>query len=298
MLKKTAKFKSISSHRDVTPSLVSFLMNNYKFNKLEKTTWLGTGLDTVRQFRNIHSIPMMRYKGSINDYIYKDYFYSDGNMFKIDEDFNVNETDNDMLETISSSFNDFKRLNAYVTSKNKITNSAKSFKKPTYEFTAEQFSTIKKLTKGLDRDQIFFLARDLAFKKEHEKARLLCNYILNDLPNYGDVRTLKGRTLAWDGDYKNAEIELLEVINRTPFYGDSYLAIMDVYWWSDQNKKVVAIGKKALGNQINNAELGYKLAQAYKRMNNLKDSNKTIDSLLKIHPENKEYSNFKKSLKK
>jgi hypothetical protein len=298
MLKKTAKFKSISSHRDVTPSLVSFLMNNYKFNKLEKTTWLGIGLDTVRQFRNIHSIPMMRYKGSINDYIYKDYFYSDGNMFKIDEDFNVNETDNDMLETISSSFNDFKRLNAYVTSKNKITNSAKSFKKPTYEFTAEQFSTIKKLTKGLDRDQIFFLARDLAFKKEHEKARLLCNYILNDLPNYGDVRTLKGRTLAWDGDYKNAEIELLEVINRTPFYGDSYLAIMDVYWWSDQNKKVVAIGKKALGNQINNAELGYKLAQAYKRMNNLKDSNKTIDSLLKIHPENKEYSNFKKSLKK
>lgn len=297
LLKKTAKFKSISSHTDVTPSLVSFLTNNYAFNKIEKTTWLSQGLDTVRQFRNIHSIPLMRYKGSINDYIYKDYFYSDGNMFKIDENFNLSETDNDMTETVSSSFTDFKKLNAYLTTKNKITNAASSFKKPTYTFTAEEFSTIKKLTKGLDHDHIFFLARDLAFKKEREKALLLCNYILNDLPNYGDVRTLKGRILAWDGDYKNAEKELLEVINRTPFFGDSYLALIDVYWWSNQNKKAVAIGKQALGNQINDAELGYKLAQAYQKTNNLVKSNKIIDSIIKKYPKNDDYLNFKKSLK-
>ncbi|MBG6109553.1 phosphoglycerol transferase MdoB-like AlkP superfamily enzyme [Flavobacterium sp. CG_9.10] len=298
MLKKTAKFKSISSHIDVTPSLVSFLMNNYKFKKIEKTTWIGQGLDTVREFRNIHNIPLMRYKGGINDYIYKDYFYSDGSLFKIDEKFNISETSNDMMETVTGAFNDFKQLNAYLTTKNKITNVASSFKKPVYKFTTEQLSTIKKLAKGLDRDQIFLLARDLAFKKEREKARLLCNYVLNDLPNYGDVRTLKGRTLAWDGDYKNAEIELLEVINRTPFYGDSYLAIMDVYWWSNQNNKAISIGKKALANQINDPELGYKLAQAYKRVNNIKDANKTIDSLLKIHSENNNYLTFKKSLKK
>ena len=297
LLKKTAKFKSISSHTDVTPSLVSFLTNNYAFNKIEKTTWLGQGLDTVRQFRNIHSIPLMRYKGSINDYIYKDYFYSDENMFKIDENFNLSETDNDMTETVSSSFTDFKKLNAYLTTKNKITNAASSFKKPTYTFTPEEFSTIKKLTKGLDHDHIFFLARDLAFKKEREKALLLCNYILNDLPNYGDVRTLKGRILAWDGDYKNAEKELLEVINRTPFFGDSYLALIDVYWWSNQNKKAVAIGKQALDNHINDAELGYKLAQAYQRTNNLVKSNKIIDSIIKKYPKNNDYLNFKKSLK-
>lgn len=298
MLKKTAKFKSISSHSDVTPSLVSFLMNNYKFNKLEKTTWLGKGLDTARQFRNIHSIPLMRYKGSINDYIYKDYYYSDGNLFKIDENFNISETDNNMIETISGSFNDFKKLNVYLTKKNKISNVTSIFVKPTYEFTKEQLAMIKKITKGLDRDHIFFLARDLAFKKELEKARLLCNFILNDLPNYGDVRTLKARTLAWDGDYKNAEIELLEVINRTPFYSDAYLAIMDVYWWSNQNKKAVEMGEKAISNQLNDAELTYKLAQAYMRIKNLKDANKTIDILLKIQPENNSYLTFKKSLKR
>ena len=73
---------------------------------------------------------------------------------------------------------------------------------------------------------------------------------------------------------------------------------MDIYWWSGQNKKGIAIGKKALANQIDNPEVGYKLAQAYGRMNNKINARKTIDSLLVINPENKEYSNFKKSLQK
>ena len=59
LLKRTARFKSISSHFDVAPSMVSFLMNNYNFNKLEETAWLGKGLDTARQFRNIHQIPLL-----------------------------------------------------------------------------------------------------------------------------------------------------------------------------------------------------------------------------------------------
>ncbi|MEM8520820.1 sulfatase-like hydrolase/transferase [Flavobacterium sp. PL12] len=295
LLKKTAVIKSISAHTDVTPSLVSFLTNNYRLNKLDKTTWIAQGLDTVREFRNIHSIPIMRYKGSINDYIYKEYFYSDGSVFKIDEKFNISETSGAIQETIKSSFNDFKRLNSYLTTKNKITNTASNFIKPVYKFNKEELATIKKLTKGLDRDQIFFLARDLAFKKERANAKLLCNYILNDLPNYGDVRTLKGRILAWDGDYKNAEKELLEVIDRTPFYTDSYVALMDVYWWSGQNKKAVAIGKKALSNQISDPKLSYKVAQAYKRINNSKEAIKIIDSLLTVDSGNKEYLNFKKS---
>jgi membrane-anchored protein YejM (alkaline phosphatase superfamily) len=36
MLKKAERFKSISSHWDITPSLVSFLMNNYTFDKIKR----------------------------------------------------------------------------------------------------------------------------------------------------------------------------------------------------------------------------------------------------------------------
>jgi phosphoglycerol transferase MdoB-like AlkP superfamily enzyme len=296
MLKKTAKFKSISSHRDVAPSLVAFLSDNYKINKPAKTAWLGNGLDTVKRFRGTQKIALMRYKGAISDYIYNDYFYSDGSINKIDENFNLNETDNNNLETVAVSFNDFKRLNVYLTSENKITNAATNFKKPDYAFTPEQISMIKKITKGLILDDVFQLARKLAFNNEHEKARLLCNYILNDIPTYGDVRTLKARTLAWDKNYKEAEKELLVVLDKTPFYTDGYSAIMDVYNWSDQNTKAIKIGKKALTNKIDNQEIGFKLAQAYNRNKNKDQSRKVIDSLIKIYPNNPEYISFKKSL--
>jgi lipoteichoic acid synthase len=297
MLKKTTKFKSISSHNDVTPSLVSFLTHNYKINKLEKTYWIGQGIDTTRAFRNTRSIPLMSYKGRTIDYIYKDYFYTDGRLFKIDSDFNITESNDDKLDLVTSSFNESKNLNTYLTSKNKITNTITQFKKPTYTFTPEETLYIKKVSKGLNNDQLFLYARNLALNKEHKKARLLCNYILNDKPNYGDVRTLKGRTLAWDGDYKNAEIELLEVIDRTPFYEDGYNALMDIYFWSSQNNKAIRTGKLALANKINNPEISFKLAKSYQRINNISEAKKQIDSILNVYPSNPDYLAFKKSLK-
>jgi lipoteichoic acid synthase len=297
MLKKTAKFKSISSHNDVTPSLVSFLTHNYKINKLQKTYWMGQGIDTTREFRSTHSIPLMRYKGSLIDYIYKDYFYTNGNLYKIDSDLNITESNDDILNSVTTSFTEFKNLNTYLTIKNKITPISSKFKSASYTFTPEEMAYIKKFSKGLNSDQIYLLARKLAFSKERVKARLLCDYILNDKPNYIDFKILKGRTLAWDGDYKNAETELLEAINRMPFYDDGYSALMDVYFWSDQNKKAVKIGKQALSNKINDPEIGFKLAKSYQRVKNKLEARKQIDSLLSVYPENQEYLKFKNSLK-
>ena len=299
MLKKTQSFKSVSSHWDITPSLVSFLTNNYKMNKLEKTAWMSSGLDTVKSFRNIHQIPIMQNKGSINDLIYKDYLYSNGELFQINSNFETTRiSDSDIQKTMEDSLVAIKKLNTYLTQKNKIIpKSLLTYVKPSFEFTKDELAQIKKMTKGLNSDQIFFKARDLAFNHQRKEARLLCNYILNTLPNYADVRTLKGRTLAWDKEYKQAETEFLEVIKRTPFYYDSYLAIMDLYWWTDQDKKAIVIAKQALANQINNPELGIKLAKAYQRTKSLSLARKTIDSMLKIYPKNLEYIQLKKELK-
>jgi lipoteichoic acid synthase len=299
MLKKAERFKSISSHWDITPSLVSFLMNNYTFDKIKKTTWMSQGLDTARQFRNIHQIPLMRSKGSVNDFIYKEYLYSDGEVFKIDENFELNEIDDEsILQTITDSLRESKRLNAYLTKKNKIIpNALNIYTRPAFEFSKEELLTINKLTKGLILDDCFLVARQLAFNKERKKARLLCNYILNELPNYGDVRTLKARTLAWDGDYAKAETELLDVVKRTPYYEDSYVALMDVYWWSGQNSKAIAIAKLALKNEVKTPELSVKLAQAYKRMNAIPKAEKIMDSIIKKYPKNTEYPKIKKSFK-
>ena len=269
MLKKAEKFKSISSHWDVTPSLLAFLMNNYQFNKLEKTAWMGEGLDTAKEFRNIHKIPLMRYKGSINDYIYKDYMYSGGELYKINENFETNRVYEDNISKImADSLSSFKKLNAYLTKKNKIfPASINVYSQPTVQFSKAELAIIKDLTKNLNFDQTFLVARDLAFKKEYKKSRLLCDYILNEIPNYSEVRTLKGRMLAWEGNYGKAESELLEAIKRTPFETDTYSALMDIYKWSNQNAKAVQIGKKAIDSGINNPEIKAKLAQAKASLN-------------------------------
>ena len=298
MLKNAEKFKSVSSHWDVTPSLLSFLMNNYKFNKLKETAWMGQGLDTAKQFRNIHQIPLMRYKGSVNDFIYKDYLLADGSLYKINENFGIFKVNEpELLKMATDSLTGFKKLNAYITKNNKIfPDSLNIYTQPAVQFTKVQLATIKTLTKGLNYDQTFMAARDLAFKKDYKNARLLCDYILNEFPNYADARTLKGRTLAWEGKYANAETELLNVLKRTPYYEDSYKALLDLYWWSDQNEKAIAIAKKATDNEIKNPDIQFKLAQAYQRMDNLNGANKLMDSILKLYPENKEYLTFKHSL--
>ncbi|MEL1240420.1 sulfatase-like hydrolase/transferase [Flavobacterium flavipallidum] len=298
MLKKAQSFKSVSSHWDITPSLLSFLTNNYKMNKLEKTAWMSSGLDTEIRFRNIHSIPIMQNKGVIDELIYKEYLYSNGELFKIDENFETKKiSDSELLKTVEENMHEAKKLNAYLTQKNKIIpKSLQIYSKSIYEFSKEETAFIKKEIQGLSNDQIFFKARDFAFNNQRKEARTLCNYILNDLPNYADVRTLKGRTLAWDKDYKNAEKELLEVVKRTPYYYDSYLALMDIYWWSNQDNKGIEIAKKALKNEIKNPELGIKLAKAYKRTNNIAMAKKAVDSLLKNQPKNRDFLKLKNEI--
>jgi tetratricopeptide (TPR) repeat protein len=272
-------------------------MNNYKMKKLKITTWMSSGLDTFQKFRNIHSIPIMQNKGGINEFIYKDYLYSNGDLFKIDPNFEViPSNDRNMLKTIKDSLHQFKRLNKYLTQKNKIIpKSSNSYTKPAFEFSKEDLAIIKKLTKGLSYDAMFMKARYLAFNKERDKARLICNYILNEYPNYADVRTLKGRTLAWDKKYKQAEIELLEVIKRTPYYADGYLALIDLYWWTDRDEKGITIAKKGLKNKIEDPELSVKLAKSYYRTKNLTLANKTMDSLIHKFPKQKEYTIIKKT---
>ncbi len=299
MLKRTKRFKSISSHWDIAPSLMSFLEHNYPLLELEEVAWMSNGLDTVAAFRNIHKIPLMRTKGGIHDYIYKDYFYSRGKLYKIKEDFNVyNVSDKQLLKEVVDSLNAFKKLNAYVTKKNKIYPEALNiYKKSTIVFSDEEIATIQELTSGLSFDETFNVAKKAAFEGDYKTARLLCNYILSEIPNHADARILKGRTYAWENNFKQAELELQNVLKRVPYYDEVYLALIDLYWWMHQDEKSISIAKKAYKNNLKNPNISFKLAKAYQRMNDLKQATKLMDSILQIYPENQNYITFKQSLK-
>lgn len=298
MLKKPERFKSVSSHWDVTPSIVSLLANNYKFKPSEKTAWIGTGLDTTRQFKNSKIIPLMRYKGSLNEVIYKDYFYSDGELFKIKDDFGTYSViEEDVYGTIKDSLLAFKKMNVYVTQRNKIfPDSLNIYVTPKKEFSKEEIAIINTYTKNKTFDEAFQVARELSFKKQYKEARLICDYILNEYPNYTDARILKGRSLGWQRDYAKAKEELLNAIKRSPYYDDGYMALLDVYWWSGNDSEATTVYSEALKNDIINPLVGFKMAQAYKRMNKLEFAKKVIDSIVDVHPNNSDFLAFKNSL--
>ena len=159
----------------------------------------------------------MRYKGSLNDMIYKDYLYAGGELFKIKENFGTYKvTEEEIKKTIEDSLLAFKKMNAYVTQRNKIfPDSLNIYVTPKIKFTKEQLAVISKHSKDKTFDELLFIARDIAFKKDYKTTRILCDYILNEYPNYTDARILKGRTLAWEGVYEQSEKVLLNAIQRS-----------------------------------------------------------------------------------
>ena len=70
---------------------------------------------------------------------------------------------------------------------------------------------------------------------------------------------------------------------------------MDLYWWTNQDNKGISIAKEGLKNKVQDPELGVKLAQAYKRTNNVVMAKKTIDSIIKKYPSNAAFLKIKKT---
>ena len=112
MLKRTAKFSSISTHFDITPSLLAWLKNSYHLKLPETVSWIGTGLDTIRSFRNIHAYPLMQTKTDLIDFIQGKYLLNANTLFKINERMELMEEENSVKTSeLISSFNKFKSKN-------------------------------------------------------------------------------------------------------------------------------------------------------------------------------------------
>lgn len=121
MLERTAKFSSVSVQFDITPSLTAFLRQNYKFRFPMFTSWMGSGLDTVRAFRNIHTYPLMRNKNELIDYLDGTNFLSNNDLYQIYPSMDIEpQQDNIRQMELSRKLSDFKSVNNYVCSQNRI----------------------------------------------------------------------------------------------------------------------------------------------------------------------------------
>ncbi|MEI6678905.1 MAG: sulfatase-like hydrolase/transferase [Mariniphaga sp.] len=112
MVKLPAKFSSVVSHLDFTPSVVAFLKNNYKMHFPTFVPWLGQGLDSTTSFRSMLSVPFIRTKNEIIDYIDQDYFIVNDQLFKVSGNLQLDKiTDEKKLNEIHLRFEKFKTDN-------------------------------------------------------------------------------------------------------------------------------------------------------------------------------------------
>ncbi len=121
LLKRSARFKSISSHSDVAPTLLAYLKASYNLKVPSQVSWLGTGIDTIRTFRNIHSTALMQTKTDLLDYVSGEYHLNGQDIFKIDP--NLNEyriMDPTMKTQLQAKFTRFKQKNNLISNKGKL----------------------------------------------------------------------------------------------------------------------------------------------------------------------------------
>lgn len=85
--------------------------------------------------------------------------------------------------------------------------------------------------KGLVYDELLASVRNAIEDNNFENAEMLLNYLLDSYPGDADAQLMRGRVLAWQKKYIEAEKDLLQVTKDTPRYTDAWDALTDLYIW-------------------------------------------------------------------
>jgi lipoteichoic acid synthase len=264
MIKEYRQFNGVSSHFDVTPTLLSYLSENYGISTPDQIHWLGGELSTSTEFEAKKQFPFMRTKNQMPDYLSGEYYLSGSQLFRLYEGMEVG-TINDRWEKerITEEFQRFKAMNLYVTSENKLISISDERLAERRQIEIEEKYLIEK---GLDKysnEELFWAARDLAFGGDYKDPIIILNRVLRQSPNFHDARLLYGRIHAWDGDYDKAEDHFDEVIRRNPGLMEAYSAKADIYFWQGNPEESVKIIDRGLERDSNNLSLIFRKARAY-----------------------------------
>lgn len=121
LITRPSYFRGMTSHFEVTPSILAFLRDQAGLKMPEIATWQGQVLDTSRVFQSKLAMPLMRNKNQLLDYLDGEFFLSDGQLFTISDNLNIDPvTDNDLNNKLNGQFEDFKNKNNYMVQTRKL----------------------------------------------------------------------------------------------------------------------------------------------------------------------------------
>ncbi|MDG1572940.1 sulfatase-like hydrolase/transferase [Robiginitalea sp. M366] len=254
-----------ASHLDVAPDLVGSLARRYGWNMPPAAPWMGQGLKQAEAGMPA-SIPLFGNTYGAGDYIADGHMLSGNEIYKAQSGLTLEEGNAAMRDTLKALARDFRARYRFVFEKNALIPREAAIFEPLYRTpTKKELVWIQSVFNGSDFDKAFIIARDLALNSDRERAKLLCNYILSEVPGHVDTEILLGRINAWEGHYEKAIDILEQVVNKYPVYEDGYAALLDVYYWSGQDGKARYL-QPAIENYLRNSrELRDKLDRAASR---------------------------------
>lgn len=263
LVKKPARFPEVASHADVAPTLIALLETAYPLKVPQEVAWLGHSLPSAQKDR---ALPFLRGPQYFQEFLKGNHFFSEGDVFELDDTLGFSPTKNkEAIKEIGEAFEHFKGINAYVMQQNKILPEALSLVKDSDRtFTKEELVWIHSVFNGDNFDNAYTTAHTLAMDKEWDRAKLLCSYILNEIPRHADTELLLGRLHGWQKDYATSISLLEKVVRKYPKYGDAYCALMDSYYWAGQHERVAEVRGMAQSNAILDPLLNEKFERAEK----------------------------------
>ncbi len=135
-----------------------------------------------------------------------------------------------------------------------------------------------------DPDGMFFRARELAFDEQYEEALELCNQILDEYPEYTDVRILKARILGWQAEFVEANNILREVLQAEPSNEEALFALIDIQMWYGDYEEAIKFLDIALADRPNDPHLLYRKAFALKETGDELAAVVLLNQILDIEP--------------
>lgn len=153
MLKKAKQFDGIVSHRDITPSFLALLRNNYLCKTPKNVSWINQGLNTDSIFGSQTFNPIMDIGRDLNCCIYKNILLWNNQVYAINYS-NKRLSASSIKDTsfISKFFNAYKNLDLYIMENNALVENwqyeNRNNKKTIFSVNtkSEQISFLKKLS--------------------------------------------------------------------------------------------------------------------------------------------------------
>ena len=302
LLNKSQRFRSVSTLADVAPTLFGFLRAQYGVAALERSHWLGTPIDTTRRFRSTRSMPLMRNKNQLVDYLHKGYYLANDQLYRVQEDLRLAPvSDAKKQRELRGRLSRFKTINQYVTQDDRLYSRTVSPEElpsttplraaasapPDGSTPAAVDSVLSEIRRqDLTPPEQFQMARQKAFDGQYELARAVAKRLLEDHPDYHDVRLLLGRTYAWSRAFDRARRAFREVLRRDSTYYDAYNALADTELWAARPETALQVTSEGLTHHPDRPDILAKKAKALLALQRTAEAKTVVSKLEQVDPHN------------